>query len=103
MKEIKITFRSIEKQVCSLNLAKRLHEIGVRQDTYFHWIHDKKNDLWEVCWSDYLDEDDVPHYAAFTAQDLVDLFFARNNNEWKFYHRFGEKPRPLGRGWIACF
>ena len=86
---LKLTFRDLDKQVCSLNWARRLCEIGVRQDTYFHWIYDEKNDKWEVSWTDYFDEDDM-HFAAFTAQDFVDLFprlfkFARNDNEWKFY------------------
>jgi hypothetical protein len=27
----------LEDQVCSLELAKRLQELGVRQDSYFGW------------------------------------------------------------------
>ena len=28
----------LEKQVCSLELAKRLKELGVRQASLFHWL-----------------------------------------------------------------
>jgi|GEM_PF-6727121 hypothetical protein len=88
MQTIKLTFRSLDKHVCSLKWAQRLREIGIRQDTYFHWIYDEKNEIWEVCWSDYFDETDT-HCAAFTAQDFIDLFpkyfrMVRNENEWGF-------------------
>lgn len=67
------SFRSLEKHVCSLKLAKRLCELGIRQDTYFHWLYDEKNNSWDVCWTDYFD-DEERHYPAFTVQDLIDVF-----------------------------
>lgn len=88
MQTLKLTFKTLDKHVCSLKWAQKLFEIGVRQDTYFHWIYDEKNEVWEVCWSDYYDEQDK-HVAAFTAQDFIDLFpklfrLARSESEWKF-------------------
>jgi hypothetical protein len=94
MQELKITFRDLEKNVCSRKWAERLKEIGVRQDTYFHWIYDKKNEQWDVGWSDYFDEDDF-HCSAFTVQDFIDLFprlfkFSRNEHEWNFYCEYAD-------------
>jgi len=94
MKTIKLAFKSLDKHVCSLKWAQRLNEIGVRQDTYFQWVYDQKNDVWEVCWSDFFEEQDI-HCAAFTAQDFVDLFpdlfrLARSNNQWKFYCEYAD-------------
>lgn len=30
----------LEKQVCSLELAKKLKELGVKQESLFYWVHD---------------------------------------------------------------
>lgn len=94
MREVKISFRSLEKHVCSLKWAQRLHELGVRQDSYFHWIYDDKDDRWDVSWTNYFDQDE-PHYAAFTAQDFVDLFprlfkFSRSDGSWKFLCEYAD-------------
>lgn len=94
MRELKITFRDLEKNVCSRKWAERLKEIGVRQDTYFFWMYDKKQERWDVGWSDYFDEDDI-YCAAYTVQDFVDLFprlfkFARDGHEWKFYCEYAD-------------
>lgn len=45
---------SLERQVCSLALAKRLKELGVKQDGLFTWIKNfHTNDLWRI--GDYVD------------------------------------------------
>jgi len=87
--EIKSNFHDLEKHVCSLKWSIRLFELGARQDTYFHWIYIQKDDRWEVLQSDDdFYEDDVPHFAAYTAQDFVDLFprvftLRRINIRWR--------------------
>lgn len=88
MEEITLSFKDFDKNFCSLKWAKRLKEIGVRQDTVFHYVWDAKNDQFEICWSS--EPYDEENYSAFTAQDFVDLFpklfkFARKDHEWKFY------------------
>lgn len=38
------------QQVLSLNLAKRLNELGVKRPAYFNWcLHRKKWDVWNDC------------------------------------------------------
>ncbi len=93
MSEITLSFKNFDKNFCSLQWAKRLKEIGVRQDTTFHYVWDSKNDCFEVCWSTA--PYDNENYAAFTIQDFVDIFpklfkFARNDNEWKFYCEYAD-------------
>lgn len=88
MQTIQLSFKNFDKNFCSLKWAKRLKEIGVRQDTVFHYVWDDKNNCFEICWSNEPYDDE--NYSAFTIQDFVDLFprlfkFARNNDEWKFY------------------
>ena len=68
---------SLEKQVCSLELAKRLRELGVKQESLFWWMyfeptpakyHDgeykirygKGNSCWE-------------HISAFTVAELLNM------------------------------
>lgn len=93
MPGIQLSFKDFDKNFCSLQWAKRLKEIGVRQDTTFHYVWDSKNDCFEICWSS--DPYDDESYSAFTVQDFVDLFpklfkFARNGGEWKFYCEYAD-------------
>lgn len=59
----------LEKQVCSLELAKRLKELGVKQESYFYWSYD------------LLDSHTIRHqakgwgadYSAFTVAELGEM------------------------------
>lgn len=98
MSTLKLIFRTLDKHVCDLKWAKRLKEIGIRQDTYFQWLYDAKNDKWDVAWYDFCDEDEI-HCAAFTAQDFIEIFpklfkVARNLNKWLFYCEYADMDLP---------
>jgi len=34
---------NIKDQVCSLESAKRLYDLGIKQDSLFYWMHNKAN------------------------------------------------------------
>lgn len=95
-------FRNLEKHVCDLKWSQRMKEIGIRQDTYFQWVYDKKNDIWEVTLCDYFDESDEDeiHCAAYTVQDFVDIFpklfrFARDNGCFLFKCEYVDLTMPV--------
>jgi len=97
MTSLKISFSNFDKHFCDLKWAKRLKEIGIRQDTCFHYVWDSKNETYEICWSS--DGYDDEHYAAFTAQDFIGIFprlfkIARSETEWKFYCEYADMHLP---------
>jgi hypothetical protein len=95
----------IEQQVCSLELAKRLKELGVKQESLFYWqffpghnfiIHDK----------DKSNHYETETYSAFTVAELGEMLpdwnesvkraykdwvcIIRNKNTDINWHSFGE-------------
>ena len=81
----------LENQVVSLNLAKRLKGIGVKQCSHFFW--EEPNREWghiEWCVTHELN-DDLKHFSAFTVAELGELligdrdfFSGRNWNDAVF-------------------
>ena len=69
----------LEEQVCSLELAKKLKELGVKQDGYFSWelIYKK----WEIrpdcCYEDL----DNVMVSAFTVAELGEILISHNDIE----------------------
>lgn len=78
---------NLDHQVCSLDLAKRLKELGVKQESHFKWhildpnfgVGKLKVKLYtEQEWNDYA-EDNLPEdaheefYSAFTAAELGEM------------------------------
>lgn len=65
----------IEDQVVSLELAKRLRELGVEQQSYFYWIKVEENKYW-VIRSDIIKRCDSD-CSAFTVAELGEMIPAR--------------------------
>lgn len=65
----------LNKQVCSLELSKKLKELGVKQESLFY--HVKVNNKWKLDfhYQDYPDELPKPteEYSAFTPAELGEI------------------------------
>jgi hypothetical protein len=65
----------LEHQVCSLELARQLKDLGVKQTSIFIWSH---HTVQPTLWTDkHLNEDYKDHdqnvYSAFTVAELGDM------------------------------
>ena len=60
----------LEKQVCSLELAKKLKELGVEQDSLFWWDDHSELGMGEIV---SFDEPDNPICSAFTVAELGEM------------------------------
>lgn len=69
----------LEKQVCSLELAKRLMELGVRQDSLWWWVKLNSEGYWRIqSGSNYIGQ---PMISAFTVAELGGML-AELKEEW---------------------
>lgn len=76
----------LELQVCSLELAKKLKELGVKQDSLWYWVQEKafpknvsvfyKRDL-----PDEIDINAFHIYSAFTVAELGELLPSEYDGE----------------------
>lgn len=82
----------IKDQVCSLQQAKKLKELGVDQNSYFLWIEGKYGS--SVTMTEHhrriAQFDPIKEYAAFTTAELVQMIGCLGNIEFskrsnKFY------------------
>jgi len=86
----------IELQVCSLDLAKRLKELGVRQESLFWW--DTRTDGL-VMRGDLQETEDVIHSdfaCAFTVAELGEMLPQEVKSRW-----FSSMKTP--HGWSAAY
>lgn len=78
---------TLEQQVCSLKLAKRLKELGVKQESIFYW-NDKGQMMADFNWSDVENEDwetmKLDWYSAFTVAELGELLRPKVNGQFDF-------------------
>lgn len=64
----------LEQQVISLELAKRLKALGVKQESIFYWQYGGELDGAVLCFEhDETWDDDYKHVAAFTVAELGEM------------------------------
>ena len=81
----------LKDQVCSLELAKRLKELGVEQDAYFCWgkFEGKSWELYEDSYAGtYLDTVCEEIISAFTVAELGELLNNFKASKNAHYHKF---------------
>lgn len=65
---------NLENQVVSLELSKKLEELGIVQESLWYWVYHNKNDkfIWNLFQKD---EDDKAnkHISAFTVAELGEM------------------------------
>lgn len=92
----------LEDQVCSLALAKRLKELGVRQNGHFHWVYfDWTNDKWIVF--HFPHEDEPKHfdcYSAFTVAELGEMLPPMVIFE-SYVHEIYIRKTPDNKWWVS--
>jgi hypothetical protein len=83
---------NIEKQVCSLELAKRLKELGVKQESYFMWegiMADVDKMHFKV--KKFRANGNPWAYSAFTTAELGEMLPATLQTKgWDVYIEFGK-------------
>ncbi len=95
---------NIEDQVVSLELAKKLKEIGVEQESLFYWASGSLLFFEEVDWSD------ADTYSAFTVAELMEKLpsFVRKPGYYSYskeYHLRIERTRNryYETNWMVCY
>lgn len=63
----------LEKQVVSLDLAKRLKELGVKQESVWYWVYFDGMSKWIVEPDLFYGDKKVERYSAFTVVELYAL------------------------------
>lgn len=76
---------TLEQQVCSLELAKRLKELGVKQESLLWWVKNTRNDDRYEVRRNALALDSLtlqgPTYAAFTVAELGEMLWKQASPE----------------------
>lgn len=79
----------LEDQVCNLQLAKKLKELGVEQNSLFWWVKDKFDEFDDTYSLHYQPSYRVD-YSAFTVAELGEALKVSDPQVLKRYEGFGE-------------
>lgn len=82
----------LEQQVISLEIAKRLKELGVKQESLFYWFRSMTRVVWRIdaTMEGQKNTDDI---SAFTVAELGYLLGkAKNIDLWKAYAKVWNVP-----------
>jgi hypothetical protein len=82
----------LESQVCSLELSKRLKQLGVKQESYFVWSCMAGASKWEVR-EDWANEDSR-WISAFTVAELGEILIGLG------CHNHMPQYLPSQKGWL---
>lgn len=101
----------LEDQVCSLELAKRLKELGVKQESYFIWFDGKKPYVTERAWigcrrcgailNGIKPPRTIAEYAAFTVAELGEIMKGRGMGITAFSSLVQEEWWVRGGEWVV--
>lgn len=64
----------LEQQVCGLNLAKNLKELGVKQKSVFYWCNPYKNEKFDLKMEPEMCNYGEYWFSAFTVSELIKIF-----------------------------
>lgn len=96
----------LEQQVCSLELARRLKEIGVRQESYLAWCDCDVHGEYDI--REFAAAADDRRIAAFTVAELGEMLpeellidgewtatleISKGDNAWHVYYHNDQIPR----------
>lgn len=87
----------LEKQVCSLELAKRLKELGVKQESYCYWCDGKLKATFLAFRKDKPEE---CFFSAFTVAELGDMLPLEVRGG---LIETGKRTIDGGYGWFVCY
>lgn len=75
----------LEDQVVSLELAKKMKELGFEQESLCYWW---KFSGWEICYksSSNVNKKERYVYSAYTVAELIEIAIKDSNIVWKIYH-----------------
>ncbi len=68
---------NLESQVCTLEQAKRLEELGVRSDSLFYWVK-TPNEKWGIFYCENIPYADIPYaeepeISAYTSSEIGEM------------------------------